>query len=946
MVSKRRLTASPPHLTTPHRKGFWAVAISLAPKLEGDAQKAVLHRGTHLQIIASAGSGKTEVVAQRFTELMANGADPAGIIAFTFTERAAQELKARISARVEERLGAGALDRLGAAFVGTIHAFCFRLLQQYVPRYETFDVLDERRLTAFLCREEPTLKLKTLTGKLFASLRAFLANVEVVENELIPLTELEEPLRGKAEKFYQLLEQFRLLTYGQLISRAVTELARPPVANAVHATLRHLIVDEYQDVNPAQEQLIRLLTGPQVELCVVGDDDQAIYQWRGSDVRNIVEFTTRYPEAHTFTITDNWRSRPRIVAAAASFARSIEGRLDKEMQPKRPAGAVEVVTWAAETEAEECERIAETIQRLHEAGLPYRDVAVLVRGRVTYPALLDAFDAHGVPVQPAGRTGLFARPEAQLFGKTYAWLVDHSWSADSYSWGEVPDDEDVFAGYDELYHLGAARSRAVRQRLSALKDSVPSEDHPVNLVGDFYDLLADLGAATWDPDDPLVSSRLGTLARCSSILADYESVRRRSRPDPDDPGAQKGGQDRGSWYYSFLAIYIGNYAKGAYEDFDGEPDVLVDAVDLTTIHKAKGLEWRVVFVPSLTKSRFPPSRTGRPREWLVPRHLFSPERYEGSDPDERRLFYVAMTRARDWLSLSRHERITKNRVSASPYHREVTGHAAEPPLPLPAVERILQEEAEEPVTLTFSELAAYRACGFSYRLRNLLGFQPFLAPELGYGKAVHHVLRAIAEYTITQGQPPGFEDVRRMLDEGFFLPAASKPAHQLLKEAARKLLHSYLTQYADDLRRVWETERPFELHLPTAIITGRADVILDKEGGEVTSLAIVDYKTSTEPDARDDYELQLAVYTDAGRREGLNVRAAYVHDLKAADRQPVDVSPDAIAVSERVVEESVRSLRDRQFTPRPGRPCKRCDVRKLCQWNAAGAVTATAGSRR
>ncbi len=903
-----------------------------APVLAGDALAAVRHRGSHLQIIASAGSGKTEVVAQRFAELMAGGADPASIIAFTFTERAAEELKARISARVEERFGTQALDRLGATFVGTIHAYCFRLLQQHVPRYETFDVLDERRLTAFLCREEPALGLKNLTGKLFASIRAFLTNLEVVENELIPLTELNEPLRGMAEHFYELLERFRLLTYGQLISRAVAELEKPEVAGVVHATLRHLIVDEYQDVNPAQERLIRLLAGRDVELCVVGDDDQAIYQWRGSDVRNIVEFATRYPGVRTFTITENRRSRPRIVEAATAFARSIQGRLDKEMLVVRDPAGVEVVTWAAGTEAEECDWIAETIQRLHSAGLPYRDVAVLVRGRVAYPALLEAFDAHGVPVQPAGRTGLFARPEARLFGKTYAWLAGHSWTPDPYGWGEEPTAEEVFADYDDLYQLDAGRSRAIRSRLSALKASVPSDERPVNLVGDFYELLADIGVATWDPDDLMMSSRLGTLARCSSILADYESVRRRSRPDPEQPGTQIGGQDRGPWYYGNLAIYVANYAKGAYEDFDGEPDVLVDAVDLTTVHKAKGLEWRAVFVPSLTKNRFPSSRTGRPQDWLVPRHLFNPARYEGSDADERRLFYVAMTRARDWLSLSRHERI-KNRVAASPYHLEVTGHAVKPPLPLPPVDRIVREDADEPITITFSELAAYRSCGFAYRLRNLLGFQPFLAPELGYGKAVHHILRAMAEYTLRHGRPPDYQEVWRMLDEGFFLPAASKPAHHQLKEAARQLLSSYMTEYDDDLWRVWETERPFELHLPTAIITGRADVILDKEGGEIESLAIVDYKTSTDEEARDDYALQLAVYTNAGRREGLNVRAAYVHDLKAADRDPVDVSPQAIKASERIVEDTVRGLRDRDFRARPGHPCHRCDVRRLCRWD-------------
>jgi DNA helicase II / ATP-dependent DNA helicase PcrA len=467
-----------------------------------------------------------------------------------------------------------------------------------------------------------------------------------------------------------------------------------------------------------------------------------------------------------------------------------------------------------------------------------------------------------------------------------------------------------------------------------LKVSVPSEDHPVSLVADFYELLADLGVATWDADDPMTSSRLGTLARCSAILADYEAVRRRSRPHPEETGAQLGGQDRGSLYYMNLAIYIANYAKGAYEDFDGEPDVSVDAVDLTTIHKAKGLEWAAVFVPSLTKNRFPSSRTGKPRDWLIPQHLFSAARYEGSDADERRLFYVAMTRARDWLSLSRHERITKNQVAASPYHQEVTGHAADAPLPLPLVEQLVQEEANEPVTLTFSELAAYRSCGFSYRLRTVLGFQPFLAPELGYGNAVHHILRAIAEYTIRHGHPPDQQQVSRMLDEGFFLPAASKTAHHQLKEAARQLVRSYVTEYEDDLERVWETERPFELHLPTAIISGRADVILDREGGEIRSLAIVDYKTSADPAAADDYALQLAIYADAGLREGLPIKAAYIHDLKAADREPVDVSPVAIAASEQTVEATVADLRQRVFRARPGRRCRRCDVRSLCKWDA------------
>jgi DNA helicase II / ATP-dependent DNA helicase PcrA len=278
-----------------------------APVLSGDALAAVRHRGSHLQIIASAGSGKTEVVAQRFAELMADGADPASMIAFTFTERAARELKARISARVEELIGPQALDRLGAAFVGTIHAYCFRLLQQQVPRYETFDVLDERRLTAFLCREEPARHLRDLSGRVFTSIKAFLENLEVVENELISLSELDDPFKAMAGKFCQLLEEFRLLACGQPVSRAVAELGKPDVAGNVHAALEHLIVDEYQDVNPAPERLIRLLTHPQVDrpYRVVGGGQD------GSAVAGV-------PSDNPAIRSMSWAGTPRRCAAIAA----------------------------------------------------------------------------------------------------------------------------------------------------------------------------------------------------------------------------------------------------------------------------------------------------------------------------------------------------------------------------------------------------------------------------------------------------------------------------------------------------------------------------------------------------------------------------------------------------------------------------------------------------
>src|SRR5687768_7883711 len=161
------------------------------PVLEGEARDAALYRGGHLQIIAAAGSGKTEVVSQRITELLAEGVPASAIVGFTFTERAAGSLKTRIERRVAGRLGRDFLDRLNGMFIGTIHAYCFAMLQQHVPAYAKYDVLDEHRLTAFLTREFYNVRLQTLGAQMFDNIRAFMTDLQVVENELLRPEQLE-----------------------------------------------------------------------------------------------------------------------------------------------------------------------------------------------------------------------------------------------------------------------------------------------------------------------------------------------------------------------------------------------------------------------------------------------------------------------------------------------------------------------------------------------------------------------------------------------------------------------------------------------------------------------------------------------------------------------------------------------------------------------------------
>lgn len=902
----------------------------VVPTLQGQDAAAVAHRGSHIQIIAAAGSGKTEVVSQRVASLVADGEDLRSIVAFTFTDKAAAELKERIRQRVTAKIGETATDRLGQLFVGTIHSYCFRLLQTYAPRYESYTPLDENQLVNLLYREANRLNLRQFDpgNGLFKGISAFQRSLEVIENELLDPDELPfDAFRIAVEDYYAMLDRYQVMSFGTQIVRAVQVLQDAEIHAKVAADIRHLIVDEYQDVNPAQEKLIELLAKPHgnADVVVVGDDDQAIYQWRGSTVANIMTFAERYPGAVQFHLLQNRRSRPDIIQLADKFAHTIPERLPKVMETFRPAeGPAVSIAIGFDNEETEADAIATDIEALHSGGVPYSAIAILVRGRAAYPRLLDSLEALGVPVQPGGRTGLFQQPEASVFGATYAWLADVDWAPGRFIKRVKTTLPDLLNHYRDAYRLNAPQIDALRDFLTLWQQKSREIDNNVSLVGDFYTLLGLLGVSEWDTSDVHVRNRLGTVARFTTVLADYETVTRRSRRDPANPGEQVGGSVS-SWYYKNLGLLLTNYANGSYDDFDGEEDLSADAVALGTVHGAKGLEWPIVFLPSLTKARFPSSRNGTHQAWLVPREAFDVERYEGTDADERRLFYVAVTRARDWVSLSSHAKVTKNATPASPYLLEAASFVQGGGHPTAAVTKAIETPD---LAVTYSELESYENCPQSYLLRNELGFMPPLQQEIGYGNAVHHIMRVLAEQTKSTGKLPTPRQINDLLTSDFYLPFASKPAHKEMREKARALVFKYVNEHQEDLRRTWATERPFELYLPGVVISGRADVIYDEHDGIPDNLAIVDYKTAlgqVEP-------LQLQVYVDAGRREGLTVGAAFIQDLSTATRHAVQVDQTAVQVAEDRVIVAATALKSRDFAPKPEiSKCRMCDVRKVCR---------------
>lgn len=906
------------------------------PELSGAAAEARDHDGSHIEIIASAGSGKTETVSQRVARLVAEGTLPSEIVAFTFTKRAAEELKERIRERVLHFAGEDRANQLGNMYVGTIHGFCFQLLSRFVTKYETYQVVDENQFEAFVLRYANKLNAKQFGGgKLFTGIRRIIENVQVFENEMLDFEDLPEDFSAVLRNLYQYLENHKVLTYGLQINEAVKALEDPEVRAVIGGAIKHLIVDEYQDVNPAQERLIQLLAKPigQADLVVVGDDDQAIYQWRGSTVANITTFASRYEGVAKLELLTNRRSRPAIVRLADTFAKSIPGRLEKTMEPARELNgpAVDIVMDYA-TEEEEAIDIADSIVKLVSKGYAYSDIAILVRASTSYKALIIALESRNIPIKPGGRLGLFEMPDADFLGRVFVWFANRDWKISRWSQEfESVTLESLIEKATSLYSLDAKGVANLKVLLEGLKKEVGTDTRRLSLVGFVYRIMQVVGVEKWDQALPVTSARLGTIARFAQFIADYEGMYRLSRLN-DDGSGQVGASDQGEYFFSNLAGLLENSAKGSYKDHEGEDDIVLDAVDMLTVHAAKGLEWPIVFIPSLTAKRFPSSQNGKKNDWIIPRELFDAERYEGTDQDERRLFYVAVTRAREWVSLTAHQKVKTQTVAASPYIQEVKATFDEKlsyPEDWANGQVVISEDL---LQITYSELAEYLNCGMSFWLRNRLGFPPEIVEAIGYGNAVHHLMRLIAEESTKRGRPLGESDVDRLLATEFFLPFAGKTLSENFRVSAKKIISKYLDEYGQELSHVWETERPFELAVPGAIISGRADVIIDKGIPGQESLSLLDYKTGV---GDQDFSLQLQIYAEAGQREGLTIKDAYVHDMKDAERITVDITDSARQRAISIAAEAAAGIKNRDFEAKPSKSkCGMCDVRAICRSRA------------
>jgi len=428
--------------------------------VSNEQKEAILSDARFTRIIAGAGAGKTEAITRRIAYLiLSKNVGPSSIVAFTFTEKAAQSMKSRVYQRVEQIAGAAATARLGEMYLGTIHAYAKRVLDDYFG-YGNWAVLDDNQEIAYLMRCGHGLRIDEFGDYYADACRKFMRAVEMVQSELLEDDILEEnaPDFFKCYQRYQrLLEKHKQLTFGRMISEVVHQLRNAP---ETLSHIQHLIVDEYQDINAAQQEFIRLIGG-HGSICIVGDPRQSIYQWRGSDQRFFEDFTRIFPKTRSYDITENRRSTRRIVVNANQFANSFTTLRVTPMTPfKDEEGFLGLASL--QNPEDEARWIADQVESIVDnENIHYSDVGILTRSVATAAEpLINEFRQRRIPCIVGGKIGLFRRDEAQALGHIFAWFWDEGfWVPNSWRWGDQVSGDDLLTS--ALAHWNQAQGHGV-----------------------------------------------------------------------------------------------------------------------------------------------------------------------------------------------------------------------------------------------------------------------------------------------------------------------------------------------------------------------------------------------------------------------------------------------------------------------------------------------------
>jgi DNA helicase-2/ATP-dependent DNA helicase PcrA len=894
-------------------------AILNEPKpLSPDQRKAILDPRPFVRIIAGAGAGKTETLTRKIAHLLiCEKAEPSSIVAFTFTEKAAQSMKSRLYQRMTSLGVEDLTKRLGEIYIGTIHGYCLQILEDYFG-FGNYNVFDENQEMAFISRCGWQLGFKNIQGSYARTCESFINSISVAYNEMLDRGALEK----KAPAFYmmltayeKLLDDHKRLTFNRMVYEAVIRLEKE--SNKL-SHIKHLIVDEFQDINFNQYRLIELI-GANAHVFVVGDPRQSIYQWRGSNERFFQEFSTRFPGAAEVEIKENRRSVKKVVKTSNIFADSFADVKYEQMDSTREEDG-EVIHTVFGTPEDEAIWAANQINRLVKDGkCRFCDFGILLRSvNTSAEPFLRAFRERSIPFMVGGKVGLFKRAEAQAVGRIISWLSEEGfWIKDAFSWNDRIEGDELLETGLEFWQgvIDYGLSEDVMDQLLDWRERILNKEVP-GLKEAYEQLLLILGYRNMNVSNPLHAALMANLGRFSSMLNDFEI-------------SMRIGGHRRNWASELkgLCWFINTYATRSYEEVNAEDIRGVDAVQLMTVHQSKGLEWPIVFMPALVKKRFPSSMAGRQRDWMLPREMFDVGRYEGGPEEEKRLFYVAITRARDRLVMSRFTRMTRN-VSGSDFFDHLEG--------APVEERESHEfeleyetheivEEEEILSFTPSEIINYALCPHHYRMNQMWGYAQKMSPLLGYGGALHFCMRHAAEF-IKQGYHPA-SAVATAVDDGFHLQFASKDILSDVRSTAKVTLTKFAVAREEDMRNIQEVETRLEFPVQNATIAGKVDVILKAD----QSFEVRDYKTSDIVVSKDDAEFQLRLYSHGLRQVGWDISKASVAYLDGATIDDVPVAPADVATAKVRAEQIISQIKTSDFKPRPSSFCGECEYCGLCR---------------
>ncbi|MER7766308.1 DNA helicase PcrA [Kitasatospora sp. NPDC096140] len=665
-----------------YRNGAARTMIDPAQLLEGmnDPQReAVLHAGSPLLIVAGAGSGKTRVLTHRIAHLLgARGVQPGEILAITFTNKAAGEMRERVEALVG--------PRARAMWVSTFHSACVRILRReskqlgFTSSFSIYDSADSQRLMSLVCRD------LDLDPKQYPP-KSFTAKISNLKNELIDeetfADQAANPTEKKLAEAYALyqrrLREANALDFDDIIMTTVNLLqAFPDVAEHYRRRFRHILVDEYQDTNHAQYMLVRELSGgsvaaapkrtadgdfvnpaaahlaevPPAELCVVGDADQSIYAFRGATIRNILQFEEDYPNATTILLEQNYRSTQTILSAANAVIERNANRREKKLWTAGDHGE-KVVGYVADDEHGEAQFIADEIDRLTDKGeAKPGDVAIFYRTNAQSRVFEEVFIRVGLPYKVVGGVRFYERKEVRDvlaylrvlsnpedtvplrrilnvpkrgIGERAEAMIDALAARERISFAQA------LVRVDEAYGMAARSANAVKKfnvLMAGLRQVVESGAGPAAVLEAVLEetgYLAELQSST-DPQD---ETRVENLQELASVALEYEQ----------DPGERPDAGEDGAPPVGSLADFLERVALVA--DSDQIPDEDEEGqgvITMMTLHTAKGLEFPVVFLTGMEDGIFPHMRALNQVKELE---------------EERRLAYVGLTRARERLYLTR-----------------------------------------------------------------------------------------------------------------------------------------------------------------------------------------------------------------------------------------------------------------------------------------------------